>query len=279
MSIMMQVVNMMLFLLAPIYIPLILIVCLTLKEIIYLKKFKKMSKPKFLGLIEKNSMARRLFIEFPKRFALDYMLADPNHFNQYGVHIFVGEQGSGKTTAVVHKMLELQKRFPELKIRTNMNYKFQDAELTHWKDLIQNNNGVLGQIECIDEIQTWFNSNQSKNFPVEMLSEVSQQRKQRKMIIGTSQLFNRLSKPLREQVNFVYCPMTLFGCLTIVRVTKPKYWNDDKQIFTRYIKNYFFVHTDEIRNAFDTYQKIERYSEDGFHINPQLNRYNQDILQ
>ena len=276
MAIFMQIFKMIVILAAPIYIPMIILFILTLKELTVLKVFKKMKRVKFTGKIEKISFFKRLFIEFPKRFALDYFERDPNHFNEYGVHVFVGEQGSGKTTAVVHKLLQLQKRFPQLIVRTNMDYKYQDAELNHWKDLVQNNNGELGQVEVIDEIQTWFNSNQSKNFPVEMLTEVSQQRKQRKMIIGTSQLFNRMAKPLREQVNFVHCPMTLFGCLTIVRVTKPKFWNDEKQIFTRFIKTYFFVHTDEIRNAFDTYQKIERYSDGGFQINPQLHPQNQN---
>ena len=276
MAIFMQIFKMIVILAAPIYIPMIILFILTLKELTVLKVFKKMKRVKFTGKIEKISFFKRLFIEFPKRFALDYFERDPNHFNEYGVHVFVGEQGSGKTTAVVHKLLQLQKRFPQLIVRTNMDYKYQDAELNHWKDLVQNNNGELGQVEVIDEIQTWFNSNQSKNFPVEMLTEVSQQRKQRKMIIGTSQLFNRMAKPLREQVNFVHCPMTLFGCLTIVRVTKPKFWNDEKQIFTRFIKTYFFVHTEEIRNAFDTYQKIERYSDGGFQINPQLHPQNQN---
>lgn len=276
MAIFMQIFKMIVILAAPIYIPMIILFILTLKELTVLKVFKKMKRAKFTGKIEKTSFFKRLFIEFPKRFALDYFERDPNHFNEYGVHVFVGEQGSGKTTAVVHKLLQLQKRFPQLIVRTNMDYKYQDASLNHWKDLVQNNNGELGQVEVIDEIQTWFNSNQSKNFPVEMLTEVSQQRKQRKMIIGTSQLFNRMAKPLREQVNFVHCPMTLFGCLTIVRVTKPKFWNDEKQIFTRFIKTYFFVHTEEIRNAFDTYQKIERYSETGFQINPQLHPQNQN---
>ena len=276
MAIFMQIFKMIVILAAPIYIPMIILFILTLKELTVLKVFKKMKRVKFTGKIEKISFFKRLFIEFPKRFALDYFERDPNHFNEYGVHVFVGEQGSGKTTAVVHKLLQLQKRFPQLIVRTNMDYKYQDAELNHWKDLVQNNNGEFGQVEVIDEIQTWFNSNQSKNFPVEMLTEVSQQRKQRKMIIGTSQLFNRMAKPLREQVNFVHCPMTLFGCLTIVRVTKPKFWNDEKQIFTRFIKTYFFVHTEEIRNAFDTYQKIERYSDGGFQINPQLHPQNQN---
>ena len=51
------------------------------------------------------------------------------------------------------------------------------------------NNGFLGVIYIIDEIHTYFNSLESKNIPMFVFTEISQQRKQRKLIIGTSQLF------------------------------------------------------------------------------------------
>ncbi|WP_312700565.1 ATP-binding protein [Sedimentibacter sp.] len=195
---------------------------------------------------------------------------DPYDFHEYGLHMFCGCQGSGKTTAIVHKLIQLKKRYPKCLIRTNMNYKHEDAEIKHWKDLVSNSNETYGQIEVLDEIQTWFNSNQSKDFPVEMLTEISQQRKQRKMLIGSAQVFSRIAKPIREQTTFVYLPMTLFGCLTIVRISKPEYWSDEDMRFKRYIKTYFFVHTEEIRNSFDTYLKIKKYSDEGFTIRTDL---------
>lgn len=145
-----------------------------------------------------------------------------------------------------------------------MNYLHQDGEINHWKELVQNDNGIYGQVEVLDEIQTWFSSLQSKDFPPEMITEISQQRKQRKMIIGTAQVFSRIAKPIREQTTFVYLPVTMFGCFTWVRVSKPRYWDDEKQTFKHYIKHYFFIHTKEVRDAFDTYKKIEKYKADGF---------------
>lgn len=58
--------------------------------------------------------------------------------------------------------------------------------------------------------------------------------------------------------------MTLFGCLTIVRVYKPKVKDDgtvDKKVLRRV---YFFVHDDELRNAYDTYEKIKRLTMKGY---------------
>jgi energy-coupling factor transporter ATP-binding protein EcfA2 len=185
-------------------------------------------------------------------------------FKEYGIHMVCGEQGSGKTTTVVYLLNKWKKLYPFVQISSNMDYKYQDGEINHWKDIVHSSNGVLGKIEVIDEIQTWFSSLQSKDFPPEMLQEVSQQRKQRKAIIGTAQIFSRMSKPLREQTHFIYLPMTLFGCLTIVRKSHIKYWNDEKQKFTQYTGMFFFVHNKELRDSFDTYKKIEKYSKDGF---------------
>lgn len=229
-------------------------------------RMKKNDNPKY----KKRSFIHRIFIDFPKRLSLDLYNRDPNEFKEYGLHMFCGEQGSGKTVSVVETLLRMKKIYPKCKIRTNMSYQHEDAPFNHWKQLVNNDNGIYGQIEVIDEIQSWFSSMQSKDFPVEMLGEISQQRKQRKMLVGTAQVFSRIGKPIREQTAFVYLPLTVLGCLTIVRVSKPRYFDDEKQVFKRYIKTYFFVHTDEIRNAFDTYKKIQNYKKQGFQKNTVL---------
>ena len=213
---------------------------------------------------KKPSMLRRIYIDFPNRFWLDKFDLDPNDFRENGLHLFCGEQGSGKTTAVVHLLMKLQAQYPKIVVRTNFNYIHQSAEVCEWRELVKNENGTFGQVEVIDEIQTWFSSMQSRDFPPEMLTEISQQRKQRKMLVGTAQVFGRVAKPIREQVSRVYCPFTIAGCLTIVRITKPDYYDDEKCRFTRYNGLYFFVHSAEIRNAFDTYKKIDGMVKSGF---------------
>lgn len=223
-------------------------------------KLKKGFKPKLV----KRSILKRLYVDFPRRWALDVYERDPDQFKEYGLHMFCGHQGSGKTISMVHLIQSLQAKYPKLQLMTNMEMVGEDFKLSHWRDLIDNTNGEKGMICVLDEIQNWFNSMQSKNFPPEMLTEISQQRKQQKMLIGTSQVFSRIAKPIREQTTFVYCPRTILGCLTIVRRTRPEFWNDEKQIFTKFEKTYFFVHDDKIRNAFDTYKKIEKYSTQGF---------------
>jgi len=219
---------------------------------------------KFIGKREKLGKLKRIFYKLPERLALDLFNRDPNDFAFYGLHMFCGQQGKGKTIGVVEFLQRIKLLYPECQIYTNMGYTEQNGKITHWKDVVERTNGTKGVVEVIDEIQAWFSSNQSKDFPPEMLAEISQQRKQRKMLIGTAQVFSRISKPIREQTTFVYLPITFTGCLTIVRRSRPEFWNDEKQEFTKFEKTYFFVHTDKIRNSFDTYERIGDYKEKGF---------------
>lgn len=212
-----------------------------------------------------GSFFKRLFWDFPKAFINDLFTRDPDFFKPYGVHMIAGEQGSGKTVTVAYLLLKYQEMYPQLKVKTNFNYRYQTGEITHWKDLVNSNNGTFGEIDVIDEIQNWFSSLQSKDFPPEMLSEVTQQRKQRKMILGTAQVFSRVAKPLREQVFLLYEPITLFRCLTIVKVTKPVISPTDGQADKKKFKSlFFFVHNKRIRECYDTYLKVEKMAEGGF---------------
>ena len=52
----------------------------------------------------------------------------------------------------------------------------------------------------IDELHLELNSLESKNIDIDVMVEISQQRKQRKHIVGTSQVYMRLAKPIREQI-------------------------------------------------------------------------------
>lgn len=230
----------------------------------------KIKPKKSFKIPKKPGILKRIFWLFPRRLSLDVLLSDPYEFKEFGLHMICGEQGAGKTITLVYLLQEWKKKYPKLKIYTNMDYKYQDGSLTHWRELVSRTNGKYGVVEVIDEIQTWFNSMESKDFPVEMLTEISQQRKQRKCVVGTAQVFSRIAKPIREQTHFVYMPITVAGCLTIVRRAKAVDWDNEKQQFKRYYGLFFFVHNDELRNSFDTFKKIERYKTVGFNINKQL---------
>ena len=229
------------------------------------RRFPKRKKPlKALKYSKKRSAFKRLYIDFPKRLILDKLERDPDSFDTFGVHVFAGEQGSGKTVAAMHFAKMIKECNPSSRISSNINLNYQDSVIHDWSDILANNNGVFGQMIILDEIQNWFNSNESRNFPPDMLTEITQQRKQRKCVIGTSQVFTRIAKPIREQITFLYRPFTVAGCLTFVRVYKCDI-GDDGTVKKMHMRNlYFFVHDEELRNCYDTYEKVERITVKGF---------------
>lgn len=246
----------------------LIFICFTFIFNIIFEIIKNKMQGKHIGKIchepKKPSIIKRLLVLFPRRLIDDMYSRNDYEFLENGFHLFVGEQGSGKTISLVYNLIRMSKKYPKLKIRTNMGYLNQDGEIKSWRDLIFQNNGIYGQIDVIDEVQNWFNSLQSKDFPPEMFSEITQQRKQRKCIYGTSQVWGRVAKPIREQVKYVYKPLTLLNCLTIIRKYKPNV-DDEGSIENLKLKGItFFVHNDEIRNAFDTYKKIQVQSLKGF---------------
>ncbi|MDE6797654.1 MAG: ATP-binding protein, partial [Ruminococcus sp.] len=135
------------------------------------------------GTFRQHGIIRRIFIDFPKQLAHDLITIDPNTFKEYGMHLLCGEQGSGKTTLMAYLVRKYKTIYPRVIVRSNFSCSIQDYELTSWEELTLDTNGIYGEIDCIDEIQNWFSSNQSKNFPPNMLTIITQQRKVRRCIL------------------------------------------------------------------------------------------------
>lgn len=241
------------------------IVLLTVINIVILFfKGKRRKKRTVKPTYKKRSLFVKLFWDLPKALARDFYAKNPDSMRIHGLYIFCGTQGSGKTIAAVQFLREMCQRYPLINVRSNIDIAFQSGVITHWHDIIDIHNGDIGQIDFLDEIQNWFSSNESKNFPIQMLQEITQERKKHKVIAGTSQVFTRMSKPLREQTTFLCFPTTFFGCFTVVRVFKPELDDGGTLVKKRFIRMYCFVHDDDLRNAYDTYQKVERLSKAGF---------------
>lgn len=212
----------------------------------------------------KKSFFRKLFIDAPKQVAEDMFNRDPDFFKYQGIHLFAGEQGSGKTVAMTEFIMRMQQEYAEAKCITNYAYKNQDDELTDWRQLIDYKNGIKGVIVGIDEIHMWFSSNESRDFPPDFLEVICQNRKNRRCIVASSQVFTRIAKPLREQTTLLYLPYTFLGCITVVLIKKPEIDTDGNVKKLKHRGSYWFVHDKALRDAFDTYKAIERLSKYGF---------------
>ena len=166
--------------------------------------------------------------------------------------------------SMVEFIMNMQKEYPLAKTTTNFGLKCQNKELKDWKMLIDYKNDKQGVIVGMDELQNWFSSNDSKNFPPEMLGIITQNRKNRRIILGTSQNFYLLAKAIRSQATEVRRCTTLFGCLTIVKRVEPILDSEGNVQEWKKRGMYFFVHNKELRNAYDTYKVIENLRKSGF---------------
>lgn len=235
--------------------------------VFYIFKGKRLKKGTRVYL-KKDNLFKKIFYQFPKRLINDIFNKEPDFFNYQGCVIFEGRQGSGKTISMIEFVRRMQKEYPRALCMTNLGYTGEDTELKDWRMLLNYKNDIYGVIVAIDELQNWFSSNDSKNFPPGMLEIITQNRKNRRIILGTSQNFYLLAKPIRSQATELRRCSTLLGCLTIVRRFEPILDSEGNVQEFKRLGWYFYVHDKELRDSYDTFKIIERLSKVGFQEQP-----------
>ncbi len=263
------------FLKYPLYFVLICILLILISCAFYyvkgLLKGKRVPKGNRRRLV-KPSLLKKIFILMPKQYIEDLFSRPADFFPYQGMIIFEGRQGSGKTISMVRYMKDMQYEFPDALCTTNLAYTDENKPLKTWTMLIDYKNGYKGVIVAMDELQNWFSSNDSKNFPPEMLSLITQNRKNRRIILGTSQNFYLLAKAIRSQATEVRRCATYFGCLTVVRRLEPILDSEGNVIEWKKRGIYCFVHDKELRDSYNTWKVIENLRKSGFKEN--VNREN-----
>lgn len=198
----------------------------------------------------------------------DFYRDHPDYFRPEGLMIFCGGQGSGKTLSAVQYICKLLKDYPGAILCTNVEIKDLPEEVQVVKYdgldcLKQLENGYQGVIYFIDEIHLEFNSLESKNIDIEIMIEVSQQRKQRKHIVGTTQVYGRLAKPFREQIkNAVLCAnfCKVLQYNKLIDGTKSR--EENGKLVTETAQSHLWFHSPDLYDRYDTYAKMVRYKKE-----------------
>ena len=189
---------------------------------------------------------------------------NPDELDVTGINIFTGSQGSGKSLSMIHVFKKLISDFPKAIVVTNLEFNFKIPNKIKKYEGFQDfqiENGIYGVIYLLDEIHLILNSLESKGVPLSIIVELSQQRKQRKLILGTSQVYSRMAKPLREQIrNIIICKnyFSLFQINYLVDAFESHEDNNGKLKFKK-MKVSFFFHRKEDYLAYDTYKKMDTY--------------------
>lgn len=227
----------------------------------------------------------------------NFIKENPTYFQPDGLLIFVGPQGSGKTLSAVNYVYNLIYMYPKCKIVTNVDLtdfpvvtfeefciskdiilndlseeEKKDLEQLYLKenrvfrfknayDFQKYNNGKEGVIFFVDEIHLYLNSLKSKNVNMDVITQISQQRKQRKHIVATCQVFGRMAKPLREQFSCVIQCKCYFNFIQKNSLIDRDSISSDESTGTNISgevkKNFIYFRCPEMFKRYDTYAIIE----------------------
>lgn len=197
------------------------------------------------------------------KYKRDFRKQHPDFFDPSGILVFCGPQGAGKTLSAVQYVRKLAEKYPKMILVTNVEIKGLSIAVypyTGIADFSKYSNGFDGVVYLIDEIHIEFNSLESKNIDPSVMTEIAQQRKQRKHIVGTSQVFGRIAKPFREQFKYVVLCRCLWGVLqynTLIDGERAMV-DDDGHLEAETVKRYFWWHKPELYDSYNTYAKIIR---------------------
>ena len=182
----------------------------------------------------------------------------------YGIYGYYGLPGKGKTMCMSRELQRLRKLYGDkIYIMTNYYYKDQDFAFTGWRDLLKEYDKPL--VVGWDEVQNEFNSRDFKNFPISLLTLLTQVRKKNGIqILYTSQRWHFVDKNFRSLSFGCWDCSTFLGSYTFAKLYDPvdydnlcsqsDYEKRRKIKPKRYID---FIQTKDLRTCYDSYKMLE----------------------
>lgn len=198
----------------------------------------------------------------------DFHSMHPDYFMPEGLLVFCGPQGAGKTLSAVQYCKKILERYPKCIFCSNVEIQgISNPERVFPYEGIESlkkyENGYNGVLYLIDEIHLEWNSLESKNISIDEMVEFAQQRKQRKHIVGTTQIYGRIAKPLREQLRRVILCRNYLGILQINdEIDGFNTVEKDGKLVTDSLHKYFWFHRPDLYQSYDTYAKMGRYKKE-----------------
>lgn len=193
-----------------------------------------------------------------------------SEWDLYGIDCYVGMFGTGKTLSMTHRAINIYNTFGD-RVRFISNYDLKDIPyipLINFQQLVdlgnEEDNKYDGTVVLIDEIQSLLSHRNFSNFPLELISCLTQQRKRGIFILCSAQRFAMIDKLWRSiTTNVIICK---------------KYWRFEHcQVFDAWdLENavnsdllrvkcnlWWFIKNQDFR-SYDTSQMISRSSAEDF---------------
>lgn len=196
------------------------------------------------------------------RYKLLFARNNPDYFYPAGIWVFCGPQGSGKTLSMVQTLKRMLKEYPKAMVVSNLQIYGLDVPIIpfeSYEQLLNLSNDVNGIIFVLDEIHVLWNSLESKDIPISEMATFCQMRKDRRVILGTSQVYSRIAKPIREQLQYVIECRNFAGVLQWNEVLDPAYCQEEGgQLVADKICTRLWFHTPALYASYDTLFKITK---------------------
>lgn len=225
--------------------------------------------PKFKLLTDKLLLLPKFLIVVCKDFFMHIKKKRYKKFSGFGIHIYTGSFGSGKTSAMIARAYQLAKKYPDLTLVTNITLSnfpkhTKILPLNSPKDILEAPRPAL---ILIDEIGTIFNSRDfaksRESVPKPVYQHLCQCRHRDLMIYGTCQNWGQLDKQIRDITHSVrVCKVSLahpFSRLATVKIFDRfdyDMWYSDRRIPLKMLSGYCYIQTDKIRELYDTNELV-----------------------
>lgn len=198
-------------------------------------------------------------------FTIRFFRNNPDYFEPDGIWIFCGSQGSGKTLSAIQTVQKLSAQYPKAIVCSNLDIRGLSVPVIpfeRYEQIEETKNGIHGVIFLIDEIHVLWNSLESKDISISEMACFAQMRKDRRIIIGTAQRFNRIAKPIREQLKYCILCRNVLKYIQINQVLDPNATGynteSDGEIEGELLKTSIWFHSPKNYESYDTLKKIER---------------------
>lgn len=178
-----------------------------------------------------------------------------------GSRVYKGFQGSGKTISMVAYAFYIQYICPKCLIYSNISIKglnnyhyFNDNNGLY--EALSVSNGLDGVLVLLDEAHLFFNK--KDGISIDVLTAISQQRKDLRRIVFSSQIWEELDISLRKQVKEIVSCRKI-GFIQFNQVCDGETLSYDKlknEYVAKKIRFEVFKHNKKLYEAYNTRQKI-----------------------
>lgn len=194
-------------------------------------------------------------------FVKKYVRPPKNQFPT-GTRVYKGFQGSGKTLSMVKYAFDVQKIYPNcivvsnIKIKGLKNYIYIEND-NILQTALAYSSGERGMLILLDEAHLYFNK--KTGISLDVLTAISQQRKDRKRLVFSSQIWEELDISLRKQVKEIVSCRCIAGKIQINSISDGETLSYDKlagEYVAKHIRTEVFKHYKSLYDSYDTRQKI-----------------------